>query len=479
LQFPAIRYEDYPVSMRAHLAADAVDIVADHIYYWRERGSGDSITQSLFEPDNLKDRAHSAHLTLDVLDESANASVIRLAHQHLIDIDLVVFARALVHGTSSDFAQIEELGTQLAQRLHPQRRSGDPLGDVIHRGFLRKDLALVRAMARWRDGEGLAGLRAELPPVPRPTQARPLLRRAVSRTSFQNPLRPRRLRSALTSMTVTDDRTALVVDVRLRPQLAHRATVGVLLRDSGTEGAVPHRVTPTDTGLRLTLDVGIEDIEQHTSHSGVLELALRLTLGGMSWAGTVDANPALMSGPMLGTNCAYQWTAPRGHGLCVRRLDRVHVASVSTDGDKFVISHPHLRSPRICVVRPFPTEPARFATDDRQSRISADVLLDDPPDEPVTGVVERKVVVERRPGDAPLLLVGEPAVIVRDNRQVEIARDGWGFLTVRHSWAGMDVEDTAAAVAEVADHDAGGGHVPPELGGSTSTAAEEEVLPED
>lgn len=478
LEFPAIRYEDYPVSMQAHLSARAVDIVSTHIYYWRQRGSGDSITQSLFEIDNLEDRVTSALQTLDVLEAEAPASVTGLAYEYFIDIDLVVFARALVQSAPEDVAAIEALGVRLAERLRPQRRSSGPLGDVIHEAFLRGDLALVRAMARWRDGEGVAGLRTELPLIPRPSQARPLFTRAMPKASgLSDPRRPRKLRSELVSMDSSGDSSTLVVDVRLRRQLAHRAAVEVFLEVNGQECSLSHRAEPTATGLRITVEVRLADLEQNERFDSEGRLGIRLKLGGLTWRGTVDANPALVSGPLLATGVAYQWTAPRGHGLMVRRLGRANAASVSAEGDEFVLSHPLLDGPSICVDRPFPTDAAAFSTSGYESRIAAQTLLADPPDEPVSGVAERRVHLDRFAEQSQLLLVGESAAIIHGDRRVELGRDGWGFLVVRHSPAQMDLEDSAAAAAEVEDHDASGGHVPSELAGSTPAAAEQEIMP--
>ena len=38
--FPPIRYEDYPVALKAHLDAVTVDTITQPVYYWRERESG-------------------------------------------------------------------------------------------------------------------------------------------------------------------------------------------------------------------------------------------------------------------------------------------------------------------------------------------------------------------------------------------------------------------------------------------------------
>lgn len=57
LRFTLPRYEDAPVTVRAHLSATAVDVLSEVVYLWRIRETGEpSITQRLYEPDNIADR---------------------------------------------------------------------------------------------------------------------------------------------------------------------------------------------------------------------------------------------------------------------------------------------------------------------------------------------------------------------------------------------------------------------------------------
>ena len=58
LSFPeGMLWEDIQLMTRAHVLARAVDVIPDHIYYWRERGLGElSITQSRTNISNLRDR---------------------------------------------------------------------------------------------------------------------------------------------------------------------------------------------------------------------------------------------------------------------------------------------------------------------------------------------------------------------------------------------------------------------------------------
>jgi CDP-glycerol glycerophosphotransferase len=68
-RFPPIRYEDYPVALKAHLDAVTVDTITAPVYYWRERESGESITQQKFQLGNLRDRVVSAGMVLDLVED--------------------------------------------------------------------------------------------------------------------------------------------------------------------------------------------------------------------------------------------------------------------------------------------------------------------------------------------------------------------------------------------------------------------------
>jgi CDP-glycerol glycerophosphotransferase len=83
LSFPeGMLWEDLQLMTRAHVLARAVDVIPDHIYYWRERGLGElSITQSRTDISNLRDRV-DALLTIDsFLAGNAPADLLR-RHQH-------------------------------------------------------------------------------------------------------------------------------------------------------------------------------------------------------------------------------------------------------------------------------------------------------------------------------------------------------------------------------------------------------------
>jgi glycosyltransferase involved in cell wall biosynthesis len=70
--FSLAQYEDAPVTVRAHIVADAVDVLGEVVYHWRIRETGErSITQRLYEPGNLAARMRMMACTAQIIREQA------------------------------------------------------------------------------------------------------------------------------------------------------------------------------------------------------------------------------------------------------------------------------------------------------------------------------------------------------------------------------------------------------------------------
>jgi CDP-glycerol glycerophosphotransferase len=115
-RFPAIRYEDYPVTLKAHLDAVTVDTVAAPVYFWRERESGDSITQQKFQLANIRDRVVSAGLVLDQVEDALPVIRSRV-HAHFRQIDLHAILSAFGTVPAAEEQHLVELTTELLDRL--------------------------------------------------------------------------------------------------------------------------------------------------------------------------------------------------------------------------------------------------------------------------------------------------------------------------------------------------------------------------
>jgi CDP-glycerol glycerophosphotransferase len=89
-------WEDLQLMTRAHVLASAVDVIGDHIYYWRERAAGEfSITQNRADIQNLRDRV-TALLAIDAfLRERAPAGTLRAHQRKALVNDLWLYVRDL------------------------------------------------------------------------------------------------------------------------------------------------------------------------------------------------------------------------------------------------------------------------------------------------------------------------------------------------------------------------------------------------
>ena len=117
-RFPAIRYEDYPVTLKAHLDAVTVDTLAAPVYFWRERESGDSITQQKFQLGNLRDRVISAGQVMDLVADGL-PEVRRRVHAHFTQIDLLAVLTAFGTVPVAEEQQLVELAAQSDRPARP------------------------------------------------------------------------------------------------------------------------------------------------------------------------------------------------------------------------------------------------------------------------------------------------------------------------------------------------------------------------
>ncbi|MEU1015856.1 bifunctional glycosyltransferase family 2 protein/CDP-glycerol:glycerophosphate glycerophosphotransferase [Streptomyces sp. NPDC005898] len=102
LAYPeAMLYEDAPVSVPAHYLADAVDVLSEPIYNWRERESGErSITQNRTNPQGLIDRVKSirmvrAFLLARVDDDPMYAEHLRVYDDNALAEEIPLFWKVL------------------------------------------------------------------------------------------------------------------------------------------------------------------------------------------------------------------------------------------------------------------------------------------------------------------------------------------------------------------------------------------------
>lgn len=152
--FPAIRYEDWPVTLAAHLDAVAVDVLSAPVYHWRDRESGESITQAVYRLDNLTDRMASADLVLDLVAD-APAEVREEVEGHLLHVDLTAAAQALGVVPRGQRAAVAELGRGLARRIGwPMARRHPWVDRIVWLAFRAGLGGVVRVVTGMRGGAG-------------------------------------------------------------------------------------------------------------------------------------------------------------------------------------------------------------------------------------------------------------------------------------------------------------------------------------
>jgi CDP-glycerol glycerophosphotransferase len=119
LSFPGMLYEDSPVMVRAHVLAKSVDVLSPHVYFWRQRDSGElSITQRKAELSNLEDRMESVRQVHNFL--HAHAPQLKPVYdRYALEVDLRVLVDALVTASDAERERIVELGQEFLGDVDP------------------------------------------------------------------------------------------------------------------------------------------------------------------------------------------------------------------------------------------------------------------------------------------------------------------------------------------------------------------------
>jgi CDP-glycerol glycerophosphotransferase len=154
-EFPAGTYEDAPVTVRAHVLASSVDVLADVVYYWRLRESGElSITERYREIGNIEQRMATVADVGGFL--AARAPALKAAYDRSVlrsDIRLLVQACEFV--TDEDRARIAEIAAGYLRTVDPSVYAAVPISDRL-RGYLlgqQKLPELLEVLRYERSGE--------------------------------------------------------------------------------------------------------------------------------------------------------------------------------------------------------------------------------------------------------------------------------------------------------------------------------------
>lgn len=397
LEFPAIKYEDYPVTLRAYLEAPAVDVLTNHVYFWRERESGDSITQQSERLDNVRDRYLSAVSVLDVLDRHfPTPELVRVrVHGYLIHIDMVAMAESMVRCPPEDRPEIERMLLALARRLDPGAGvRATRLARLIHRALLADDLETVRDLATWRLYGNRAALlrrmaaRGQVWRLPAVMRATGLLRRRLG------PWKERRLKSVLHSASWDGDELRVTVRSTLRRSFARLVRARGELTDYKSRTGLPTTVRAVAGGVESDIRIGADDLAGLQGAGWTMaRLWVSLRMGPFHWRGPVRFEVDQLPG--VREIRGDWWVQPRNvngtFGL-QRMRDPFVVDGAQADGPSLrLLGGPPGRT--LTIARPDPAEDLTYTFDDAgMVEVPARALIrSDPPDNRVSRTAERAV----------------------------------------------------------------------------------------
>lgn len=433
--FPAIRFEDFPVTLKAHLEASAVDTLPEPLYVWRERPSGDSISQQGQHLANVDDRVTAALSVLDTVDSLGTDEVRELVHSHLVDVDVREVIAPLVACLPLDRPALEHRARTLAERIDPDL-TGLAVPELVaaHRALCAGDFDRVHDIARFRAGVRTAQFLAAARRRPRPIPARAWRRGVTLAGSLAPPPRPRQGR--------LEDVTVLGRSLHYRLSVPMRRQVGAVVRAEVTIGLIRPAVQMSTLPDGVQLEVTVDTADLARLSAAPTPMRLDIAVGPLRWRGGVAVTPDQLHGARR-AGAWVQALAHRGE-LAFTRIRRTSVIDRADIVGDHVRLHTDVADGTLVIERPWPTASTLVPIHDHIARLaSTDLVTDDPADDPVSQIAQRRILL-RRPlvpttatVDESIILSG-PGIttVVSDprggQRRVEICRDAHGQAVVVH-----------------------------------------------
>lgn len=452
-QFPAIRYEDYPVTLRAHIEADTVDVLDDVVYFWRIRETTASITQNAHELSNLRDRLQSDLMVLEMLDVEGTPAIRRLIHTTFIDVDLVAFAEGLAQAEGPDRREFAEMARALAVKLHPALRAGGAtISDAIHRALRAGQFDEARALTNWRKDKRAQDLLKSAVHRPSPVILSQLGGQIQSNAKRVTRMNKRRLRVSLTGFEQTPQGVRIRVRPLLRKEVLQRAKAGMVVTGAGNT-QVPLPVETSWQDGALTVEGLLTDQLTALVPGGddTFGLGVTLRLGPLHWFGRALLDADHVPGVLRLPNG--DWLQP------VTNYDRTYFGQIASLGQP---ARPRLvtqatadetgfdlvledATGEIVIERPFPTPNLVAPVTAGQVRAELAWASDDVADDPITGEVARRLLFRRTDGTEEPLALAVPPVMVQSGEHVFVLRpgaDGYAEFVRRPAHAPADGELT-------------------------------------
>ncbi|MFC5265288.1 glycosyltransferase family 2 protein [Kribbella qitaiheensis] len=479
-EFPAMRYEDYPVTLKAHLDAVTVDALAAPVYYWRERESGESITQQKFQFGNLEDRVRSAELVMDLIDSGAYqglGEIRRRVHSHFTQIDMLTLVMAFGAVPPAEEQNLVLLACRLLERLDTSVLVRAHSYDQIQHSALRAgDVDLLRRLAHFRNDGGLRGGARAIPKAGRRWQFEhnyPGVHEpntAVPRTLYQLPKKDLTLATTVNRVAWQDD----VLSVQGTAEIRHLETTAssslrISLVVAGSSIPLPvRRYAATDShgdstlvGFEVRLDRRL--LAKLADTAAPAYFAVRMKSGRLRQQGRLrgqrPGSPGWPPGNWIDETTWVQ-PGPGADGAFVLRkmVDPCRLTSAEQTSDALVLRGrvpADLQNPRLQVTRPLSglgqVLPLEWSGRDFSVRIPfGPIIAETSPDDPFT---QRTTWAFRMLGSdgVELLLLwtaGERAVSHLDQgRLVTLTRSTGGYVNL-HEGPTRVVADHCEVVAE-------------------------------
>ncbi len=437
-EFPAMAFEDFPVSLRAHLEADRVDVLATPVYIWRERPTGDSISQASRKVSSLRDRVQAVRMVLDFVDPLGNHELRELVHSHFADVDLRESMKSLLIGLPKDQAELEQLVSTLAGYLDPDLIGlARPPFVKAHQLIEEGDFGQVREIARWWHGDRSPAAReAAENPAPPPD----LLRQRVSaQLAKHSPLEVGKREATLADVTVKDGfiylRLTFALNKYLRPIATAEIQIGSYLPEV--------RVSPLPTGIQL--DVAV-DSAKLIGLAGTNIPKLRVSAGPKVWTGSIAMEQEQRHGVRRGGYWFQGCTKNRVLAyVCHSRshvVQRAHISSVG--GERKLLLDIDTIATELTMRRPWPQEDLRIPIVAGRAELALGELENEIMSNPLADYTTIQLEILRQRQDSPWpirdkLKLNSPTLVVYvGDEKVELKT--WDDATpyLRISRAGSD-----------------------------------------
>ncbi|TDO35759.1 CDP-glycerol glycerophosphotransferase [Kribbella sp. VKM Ac-2527] len=474
-EFPAIRYEDYPVTLKAHLEAVTVDALAVPVYYWRERESGESITQQKFQLGNLEDRVRSAELVMDLIETGDGLrEVRRRVHSHFTQIDMLTLMMAFGAAPPEEEQNLLKLARRLMDRLDDSVLARAHSYDRIqHSALAEGDIDLLRRLAQFRNDGGLRGGARALSRPGRPWQYEHNYpgvqdqRSSVPRELYRLPTTALSLATSVQQVTWLEGGTLSVkgtAEIRhLETKTSSSLRIAIVIGGVETQLAV-RRFDATDThgdpalvGFEVRLDKPLLAKLKNTAapaHFMVRMRSGRLRRHG-KLRGQRPGSPGWPPGSWIdGTSWVQPGPGADGAFVLRKMVDSCRLTSVEKTADALVLHGRvpgEIEEPKLRISRPLAGKdqllPVTLSGDGRDFsvRIPIRPIIDDTnPDDPFTQRTTWAFRLTGSNGEEKLLLwtAGQRAMHHLDQgRLVTLTRSTGGYVNLHEAPLRLPAED--------------------------------------